>query len=88
TARPRGTGSRIVRRAADGTLTTLVETQQPVLAFVLSRDGKTMVYVTGQITDAAKGTIEYAMMIQPTTPGAAPVAVPLQPHERVIGPAF
>ena len=84
----RGSGSQMVRHTAAGQTTVLAETPDPVVSFALSRDGRTMVYVTGKLTDVAKGTTVYRFLVQSTTPGSTPTAVPLSPGERIVSPAF
>jgi Tol biopolymer transport system component len=82
-------GSRVMRLAAGGGGDSqLLETEQPVSALAVSRDGDRLAYVVAQIRDASKGRVDYGLFLQSTAPGSRPVAVPLKPGEQILSPAF
>jgi uncharacterized protein YjdB len=85
----RSKGSRIMRLAWGGTsASSLLQTEYPVPAIAVSREGDRVAYVVGRITDAAKGRVEFSFFLQSTTPGNAPVPVPLNPGEQILNPSF
>ena len=55
----------------------LLQTEEPVPAIAVSREGDRLAYVVGKITDAAKGRVEFSFFLQSTAPGSPPVSVPL-----------
>jgi hypothetical protein len=85
----RSRGSRIMRLAWGGTsASTLLQTEDPVPAIAVSREGDRLAYVVGRITDAAKGRVEFSFFLQSTAPGSPPVSVPLNPGEQILNPSF
>jgi Tol biopolymer transport system component len=81
-------GSKVIRLTAGGSESQLLQTEQPIAALAVSRDGDRLAYVLGRIKDAAKGRVDYSLFLQSTAPGSTPVAIPLQPGEQVVSPAF
>lgn len=82
-------GSRIVRLTPGGEHpTTLVETDQPIVSFGLSRDGQRLAYVVRPPAGARGGPTGSAFFLRSTAPGATAVAVPLRRGEQLLGPAF
>lgn len=85
----RSKGSRAMRLAWGSTNTTqILQTEYPIPALSISRDGDRMAYAVGRITDARKGRVEFSLFLQSTVPGSAPVAVPLNPSEQILSPSF
>ena len=85
----RSKGSRLVRLVPGGTQpAVLLETDEPIASFDVSRDGERVAYVVGRLTDAAKGKAKFTMFLSPLTPGSTPTPVVLRPGEQVAGPAF
>jgi uncharacterized protein YjdB len=85
----RSKGSRIMRLAWGGTSSSqLMQTEDPVPAIAVSREGDRMAYVVGRITDAAKGRVEFSLFLQSTAPGSPPVPVSLNPGEQILKPSF
>jgi WD40 repeat protein/Big-like domain-containing protein len=85
----RSKGSRVMRVAWGGTSASLVlQTEDPVRAIAVSREGDRLAYVIGRITDAAKGRVEFSFFLQSTAPGSPPVSVPLNPGEQILNPSF
>jgi hypothetical protein len=85
----RSRGSRVMRLAWGGTSPSLVlQTEDPVRAVAVSREGDRLAYVIGRITDAAKGRVEFSFFLQSTAPGSHPVPVPLNPGEQILNPSF
>jgi TolB protein len=81
-------GSKVMRLAAGGGDSQLLQTEQPIAALAVSRDGDRLAYVVGRIKDAARGRVDYSLFLQSTAPGSPAVAVPLQPGEQVVSPSF
>jgi Tol biopolymer transport system component len=81
-------GSKVMRLSAAGNISQIVQTEEPIAALGVSREGDRLAYVVGQIRDATKGRAEFSLYIQPTSPGAPPVNVPLQPGEQILSPSF
>lgn len=81
-------GSKVIRLTAGGSESQLLQTEQPIAALAISRDGDRLAYVLGRIKDAAKGRVDYSLFLQSTAPGSTPVAIPLQPGEQVVSPSF
>ena len=85
----RSKGSRIMRLAWGGTSSNqLLQTEDPVPAIAVSREGDRLAYVVGRITDVAKGRVEFSLFLQSTAPGSPPVPVPLNPGEQILNPSF
>jgi Tol biopolymer transport system component len=85
----RSRGSRVMRLAWGGiTASPLLETEEPVRAIALSREGDRLAYVVGRLTDPAKGRVEFSFFLQSTAPGSVPTPVPLTPGEQILNPSF
>ena len=85
----RSKGSRIMRLGWGGTSSSLMlQTESPVSAIAVSREGDRLAYVVGRITDVAKGRVEFSFFLQSTAPGSPPVPVPLNPGEQILNPSF
>ncbi len=85
----RSRGSRVMRLAWGGTSASpLLQTENPVPAIAVSREGDRLAYVVGRITDAGKGRVEFSFFLQSTAPGSPPVPVPLNPGEQILNPSF
>ena len=64
------------------------QTEDPVPALAVSREGDRLAYVVGKITDAAKGRVEFSFFLQSTAPGSPSIGVPLNPGEQILSPSF
>jgi dipeptidyl aminopeptidase/acylaminoacyl peptidase len=85
----RSRGSQVMRLPWGGaTPILLLQTENPVPALAVSREGDRLAYVVGRITDAARGRVEFSLFLQSTAPGSATVAVPLNPGEQILSPSF
>jgi hypothetical protein len=85
----RSKGSRVMRLPWGGTnASLLLQTEEPVQAIAVSREGDRLAYVVGKITDAAKGRVEFSFFLQSTAPGSPSVSVPLTPGEQILNPSF
>jgi uncharacterized protein YjdB len=85
----RAKGSRVMRLAwGGGSTRQLLQTEQPVPAIAVSREGDRLAYVVGRIADAAKGRVEFSFFLQSTAPGSPAVPVPLNPGEQILNPSF
>jgi Tol biopolymer transport system component len=85
----RAKGSRVMRLAwGGGNSSQLLQTEQPVPAIAVSREGDRLAYVVGRITDATKGRVEFSFFLQSTAPGSPAVPVPLNPGEQILNPSF
>jgi Tol biopolymer transport system component len=81
-------GSKIMRMASGGSMSQLLQTEDPISSLAISRDGERLVYVTGRTRDAARGRVEFGLFIRSMATNSPPVAIPLQPGEQVVGPSF
>ena len=82
-------GSRIMRLGWGGTSASpVLQTENPVRAIAVSREGDRLAYVVGRITDVTKGRVEFSFFLQSTAPGSPPVPVPLNPGEQILNPSF
>ncbi|HEX7336115.1 MAG TPA: LpqB family beta-propeller domain-containing protein [Gemmatimonadales bacterium] len=82
-------GSKILRLAMGGSKTTsILQTEQPISALAVSRDGDRLAYVVGRIADAARGRVEFSLFLQSTATGSPPVPVPLKSGEQILTPSF
>jgi Tol biopolymer transport system component len=81
-------GSKVMRLSAGGGESQLLQTEQPIAALAVSRDGDRLAYVLGRIKDAAKGRVDYSLFLQSTAPGSTAVVIPLQPGEQIVSPSF
>ena len=85
----RSKGSQVMRLAWGGTnAVPLLQTEHPVPALSISREGDRLAYVVGKITDATKGRVEFSLFLQSTAPGSSVVAVPLNPGEQILSPSY
>jgi len=85
----RSKGSRIMRLGWGGTnASLLLQTENPVPAIAVSREGDRLAYVVGRITDVTKGRVEFSFFLQSTAPGSPPVPVPLNTGEQILNPSF
>jgi uncharacterized protein YjdB len=85
----RSKGSRVMRLPWGGTSASpLLQTEDPVRALAVSREGDRLAYVVGRIIDAARGRVEFSFFLQSTAPGSPPVPVPLNPGEQILNPSF
>ena len=85
----RSKGSKIMRLAGGGTnAVPLLQTEDPVPALSISREGDRLAYVVGRITDATKGRVEFSLFLQSTAPGSPAATVPLNPGEQILNPSF
>ncbi len=66
----------------------LLQTEHPVSAIAVSREGDRLAYVVGRIIDPGKARVEFSFFLQSTTPGSPPVPVPLNPGEQILNPSF
>jgi Tol biopolymer transport system component len=81
-------GSQVMRLTADGNLSQVLQTEQPIAALALSREGDRLAYVVGQMRDAARGRVEFSLFLQVVASAAPPSNVPLQPGEQILSPSF
>lgn len=79
-------GSAIVRQSG-GSLLPIAEVPATILSWSLSRDGRTVAYVTGRIGTAGRSRTEFSLLLQPASGGAA-VPVRLGAAEQPVTPAF
>ena len=82
-------GSRLMRLpAGGGGGSQLLQTEDPITALTVSREGDRLAYLVGRARDAAKGRTEFSLFLQPLQSGRPPVAIPLQPGEQISSPSF
>jgi uncharacterized protein YjdB len=81
-------GSKVIRMSPGGNSSQLLQTEQPIAALAVSRDGDRLAYVLGQIRDAGKGRVDFSLFLQSTASGSPAIAVPLKPGEQISGPSF
>jgi hypothetical protein len=85
----RSKGSKVMRLPWGASAATpLLQTEDPVPAIAISREGDRLAYIVGKITDATKGRVEFSLFLQSTAPGSPAVSVPLNPGEQVLSPSF
>lgn len=85
----RSKGSRVMRLPWGGSSANpVLQTEAPIPAIAVSREGDRLAYVVGRITDAAKGRVEFNFFLQSTAPGSPAIPVPLNPGEQVLNPSF
>ena len=85
----RSKGSRVMRLAWGGTSANQVlQTEDPVPAIAVSREGDRLAYIVGRIADVTKGRVEFSFFLQSTAPGSLPVPVRLNPGEQILNPSF
>lgn len=66
----------------------VLQTDQPIVAMDVSRDGDRVAYVAGKLAEGGRGKNQLTLRIQALTPGSVPLAVPLRPGEQVLSPSF
>ena len=82
-------GSRLMRLpAGGGGGSQMLQTEDPISALAISREGDRLVYLVGRVRDAAKGRVEFSFFLQPLQPGRPSAAIPLQPGEQISSPSF
>lgn len=82
-------GSKVMRLpSGSSSAAQLLQTEQPIAALAVSRDGDRLAYVVARIRDASKGRVDFSLFLQTTGPGSQPVAVPLNPGEQILNPSF
>lgn len=81
-------GSRVMRVTGSGGTSTVLQTEQPIAALAVSRDGDRLAYVEGRIKDVAKGRVDFTLFLQSTASGSPAVPVPLKPGEQILSPSF
>jgi hypothetical protein len=87
-ASEKGGGSRIQRLAAGSDQTnTVVETNQTVITFDISRDGARVAYTAGKLAQPGKKN-RLALLVQPLAARSTPVPVPLRPGEQILSVSF
>ena len=85
----RSRGSRVMRLPWGASAPVqILQTEDPVPALAISREGDRLAYVVGRITDMAKGRVEFSLFLQSTAPNAPAVPVPLNPGEQILSPSF
>jgi Tol biopolymer transport system component len=85
----RSKGSRVMRLAwGETSASPVLQTEYPVPAIAVSREGDRLAYVVGRITDVSKGRVEFSFFLQSTAPGSPPIPVPLNPGEQILNPSF
>jgi uncharacterized protein YjdB len=77
-------GSAIVRQSG-ATLTVMAEVPATIVAWSLSRDGRTLAYVTGRLGSSRSAT-EFSLMLRPVAGAAVPVR--LGATEQPVTPSF
>ncbi|HYF40741.1 MAG TPA: LpqB family beta-propeller domain-containing protein, partial [Gemmatimonadales bacterium] len=84
-------GSKIMRMASgSGSISQILQTEDPVTALAVSRDGDRLAYITGRSRDASRGRVEFGLSLRTVRGGSssAPLVLPLQPGEQIVGPSF
>jgi uncharacterized protein YjdB len=83
-------GSKVMRMASgSGSVSQILQTDDPISSIAISRDGERLAYVTGRTRDpASRGRVEFGLFIRSLGSNSPPVAIPLQPGEQVVGPSF
>jgi len=82
-------GSDVMRLPAGGSGAALVlETQQPIAALAVSRNGERMAYVVGKMADVRKGKGQFRLFLQSLGSHSAALPVALRPGEQILSPSF
>jgi Tol biopolymer transport system component len=82
-------GSRVMRMpAGSGTPAQVLQTEDPVAALAVSRDGDRLACLTSRLRDAAKGRYEFGLLFHTLQGGRPPMNLPLQPGEQISSPSF
>jgi hypothetical protein len=85
----RSKGSKIMRLPwGAASAVQLLQTENPIPALAISREGDRLAYVVGKIADLATGRVEFSFFLQSTTPNAPAVPIPLNPGEQILSPSF
>jgi uncharacterized protein YjdB len=66
----------------------LLQTDQPIVAMDVSRDGERIAYVAGKLAQGGRGKNQLSLRLQALTRGSIPLSVPLRPGEQVLSPSF
>ncbi len=82
-------GSRVMRMpAGSGTPAQVLQTEDPVAALAVSRDGDRLACLTSRVRDAARGRYEFGLLFHTLQGGRPPMNLPLQPGEQISSPSF
>jgi uncharacterized protein YjdB len=82
-------GSKVMRMASgSGSMSQVFQTDDPLTALAVSRDGDRLAYVTGRSRDASRGQVDFGLFLRSMGSNTPPVALPLQPGEQIVGPSF
>jgi uncharacterized protein YjdB len=82
-------GSKVMRLPSGSSgMSQVLQTDDPVTALAVSRDGDRLVYVTGRSRDASRGRVDFGLFLRSMGSTMPPVALPLQPGEQIVGPSF
>jgi uncharacterized protein YjdB len=85
----RSRGSRVMRLPWGASAPVqILQTEDPVPALAISREGDRLAYVVGRIVDVARGRVEFSLFLQSTAPNAPATPVPLNPGEQILSPSF
>ncbi len=84
----RGRSKSAVLRIApgDAEAAVLFDTDQPITALDVSRDGERLAYVTGRAGE--KGKARLSLFVRPPAADGEPVPIVLRPGEHVLSPSF
>lgn len=66
----------------------LLQSDQPIVAMDVSRDGERIAYVAGKLAEGGRGKNQLTLRLQALTRGSTPLSVPLRPGEQVLSPSF
>ncbi len=84
----KGGGSRIQRLPAGASQAMpVIETDQPVVAMDVSRDGARVAFTAGKLAEARKKT-KLALMVEALAGRSTPAPVPLRPGEQILSVSF
>jgi TolB protein len=81
-------GSKVMRMKSSGSLSQVLQTDEPVTALAVSREGDRLAYVVTRTKDGSKGRAENRLFLQPSEANRQPVPVPLQPGEQISSLSF
>jgi uncharacterized protein YjdB len=81
-------GSKVMRMTASGSLSQVVQTDDPITGFAISREGDRLAYVVARMRDGSKGRAEFRLFLQPSEANRPAVPVPLQPGEQISSLSF
>jgi hypothetical protein len=74
--------------SGSGSISQLLQTEDPISALAISRDGDRLAYVVGRVRDASKGKVDFGLFLRSIASSSPPVPLPLQPGEQVLSPSF